>query len=110
METILATAFGCAVNVQGGESDELTKAANIIFRSLDEGSATNLHLLIVLSSKFLHRWMSSLYMYTCIVHCFLYHRRVPSLLPHVRACAARGKAIGLSVVCRIAMARGVCAL
>jgi hypothetical protein len=54
METILATALGCAVNVQGGESDELTKAANIIFRSLDEGSATNFHLMIVLSSKILH--------------------------------------------------------
>ena len=62
METILATAFGCAVNVQGGESDELTKAANMIFRSLDEGSATNVHLMIVLSSKFLHRrTMFSLY-------------------------------------------------
>ena len=54
METILATAFGRAVNVQGGESDELTKAANIIFRSLDEGSATNFHLMIVLSSKFFY--------------------------------------------------------
>ena len=52
METILATAFGCAVDIQGGESNELTEAANIIFRSLDEGSATNFHLMIVLSSKF----------------------------------------------------------
>ena len=52
METILATAFGCAVNVQGGESNELTEAANIIFQSQNEGSATNFYLITVLSSKF----------------------------------------------------------
>ena len=53
LETILATAFGRAVNVQGGESDELTKATEAIFRSAEEGSSTGFVHLLLLISKLL---------------------------------------------------------
>ena len=51
METILATAFGRVVNVQQGESDELTKAAHDRFRQLEEGRSTSREAVMVLISK-----------------------------------------------------------
>ncbi len=51
METIVATAFGRVVDIQGGENDELTKAANLIFRGIEEGSSTSLTLMVPLMSK-----------------------------------------------------------
>ena len=38
METMIATAFGRYVNIQRGEADQLTEAANTVFRSSEEGS------------------------------------------------------------------------
>ena len=40
METILVTAFGRVVNVQRGEGDQLTEAANIIFAGAQEGGGS----------------------------------------------------------------------
>ncbi len=51
METIIATSFGRVVNIQGGEHDELTKAADLIFRGAEEGSKTSLTRLVALFSK-----------------------------------------------------------
>ena len=51
METILATAFGRVVNVQRGESDELTKAAHARFRQLEEGQSTSRETVVMLTSK-----------------------------------------------------------
>ena len=53
METILATAFGRVVDVQRGESDELTRAANTQFRRAEEGNSTSRSFLLVLISKYL---------------------------------------------------------
>ena len=38
METILAIAFGRVINLQKGESDELTSAAQGVFRSTEKGT------------------------------------------------------------------------
>ena len=51
METILATAFGRVVNVQQGESNELTKAAHNVFRQLEEGRSMSGETVMVLKSK-----------------------------------------------------------
>ena len=52
METILATAFGRVINVQRGESDELTKAVDSVFRRLQEGSSMlDVDMMILLISK-----------------------------------------------------------
>ena len=51
METILATAFGRVVNVQRGESDELTKAARDRFRQLEEGRSTSRETVMLLISE-----------------------------------------------------------
>lgn len=40
METILATAFGCEVNVQRGEGNELTCAATMVFDHSTSSSKT----------------------------------------------------------------------
>ena len=39
METILATAFGRVIEIQRGESDELTSAVDSIFRGVQEGKS-----------------------------------------------------------------------
>ena len=39
METILATAFGRVIEIQRGESDELTSAVDSIFRGVQEGQS-----------------------------------------------------------------------
>ena len=52
METILATAFGRVIDVQRGESDELTRAVDSIFRSVQEGRSFDGAALISLFSKF----------------------------------------------------------
>ena len=50
METLLATAFGRDIDVQRGQSDELTKAAATIFSGAQEGKSTSLlHLNMLLS-------------------------------------------------------------
>ena len=53
METILATAFGRIIDVQRGESDELTKAANERFRQMDEGRLTSRDVLVMMISELL---------------------------------------------------------
>ena len=62
METILATAFGRIVNVQQGESDELTKAAHDRFRQLEEGKSTSRETVMVLTSK----WNADISMFSCV--------------------------------------------
>ena len=51
METILATAFGRKVDVQGGEADELTKAAKSFFTQAEEGQLSSRELLVMLNSE-----------------------------------------------------------
>jgi hypothetical protein len=51
METILATAFGRKVDVQGGEADELTKAARSFFTQAEEGQLSSRELLVMLNSE-----------------------------------------------------------
>ena len=48
METILATAFGCTVDVQGGESDQLVEAAYYVSRLCEERSSLSIATLIPL--------------------------------------------------------------
>ena len=48
METILATAFGCTVDVQGGESDQMVEAAYYLFRLCEERSSLSITMLIPL--------------------------------------------------------------
>ena len=51
METILATAFGRVIDIQRGESDELTRAVDSIFRGLEEGGSLDRNIIISLISK-----------------------------------------------------------
>ena len=53
METILATAFGRMVNIQQGESDEVTKAAHDQFRQMEEGNAASTDTIVLVTSKIL---------------------------------------------------------
>ena len=50
METILATFFGRLVNIQQGESDELTKVARELFERAEEGKSTSRDTVIMLIS------------------------------------------------------------
>ena len=52
METIVAIAFGRVVDIQRGENDELTNAANLVFRGAEEGNKTSLNVILPLLSKF----------------------------------------------------------
>ena len=51
METILAIAFGRKVDVQGGEADELTKAAQAFFNQTKEGGLSFREVLIMITSE-----------------------------------------------------------
>ena len=51
METILATAFGRVIDIQRGESDELTSAVDSIFRGVQEGQSLNASILITVLSE-----------------------------------------------------------
>ena len=51
METILATAFGRVMDIQRGESDELTSAVDSIFRGVQEGQSLNASYLITVLSE-----------------------------------------------------------
>ncbi len=53
METIIATAFGRVVNIQGGEHDELTKAIEAFFQETKEGDDNSFRYLYPLTSKLL---------------------------------------------------------
>ena len=65
LETILATAFGRVVNIQQGESDELTEVVHTRFRQLEEGRSGSREAVILLTSMTNHFCMVSL--------CLLYH-------------------------------------
>jgi len=51
METILSTAFGCAVNVQKGESSGITRAAASFFKNTNEGNSSNFSSAVMYTSK-----------------------------------------------------------
>ena len=53
METILATAFGRKIDIQGGEADELTKVAKTFFSQAEEGQIASRSVLIMLTSEYL---------------------------------------------------------
>ena len=53
MEIILATAFGRMIDIQRGESDELTKVTDERFRQMDEGQLTSRDGLVMVISEFL---------------------------------------------------------
>ena len=52
METLIATLFGQYVNLQRGEADKLTDAANTVFRAGGEGSPHAPDILIALLCKY----------------------------------------------------------
>ena len=56
METILATAFGRHVNLQRGESDELSKSVGVLIGGFTEGQAEKF---ILLDSKLLYRQVAA---------------------------------------------------
>lgn len=45
METLMATAFGQDVAVQRGEGDQVSKAADTVFKAAEEGSALSVDVL-----------------------------------------------------------------
>ena len=52
METLFAAAFGRAIDIQRGQSDELNKSAlQILFKSALEGNKTSMSYLIMVLSK-----------------------------------------------------------
>ena len=51
METILATAFGRVMDIQRGESDELTSAVDSLFIGVQEGQLMNASILITILSE-----------------------------------------------------------
>lgn len=53
LEIILATAFGRAIDIQRGESDDLTKAVDFMFRSVVEGESLNQAAIILILSEFM---------------------------------------------------------
>ncbi|CAI8010949.1 Cytochrome P450 3A24, partial [Geodia barretti] len=52
METLMATAFGQDVAVQRGEGDQVSKAADTVFRAAEEGSALSVDVLGLILSSF----------------------------------------------------------
>lgn len=52
METILATAFGRVIDIQRGESDQLTEAAAAVFSSAHEGKKTSMMYLGMILSEY----------------------------------------------------------
>jgi hypothetical protein len=52
MEVILATAFGREVDIQRGESDDLTEATYAISQSLGEGQLTSREMMYLIFSQF----------------------------------------------------------
>ena len=52
METILATAFGRKIDIQGGEADELTRVAKTFFTQAEEGQLASRDILILLNSEY----------------------------------------------------------
>ena len=51
METLLATAFGCYVDIQRGKADQLTEAARAIFRAAEDQSALAADAMLVVICK-----------------------------------------------------------
>ena len=51
METILATAFGRKIDIQGGEADQLTKVAKTFFSQAEEGQLASREVLVMLNSE-----------------------------------------------------------
>ena len=51
METVLAAAFGRVMDIQRGQSDELTKAAAALFSGVQEGQKTSRFYVTTLLSK-----------------------------------------------------------
>lgn len=56
MEVILATAFGRAIDIQRGESDDLTEIAYTISQSMGEGQLTSREMLYLIFSQFLFKF------------------------------------------------------
>ena len=72
METILATAFGRVIDVQRGDSDELTMAVDSIFRGVQEGQSLDASSIILVLSKSLNLNDVSHLGYSETVFCGLY--------------------------------------
>ena len=51
LETIIATGFGRRINLQKGESDELSRAAATALSSVQDGAEGNMALMNVIMSK-----------------------------------------------------------
>ena len=59
METILATAFGRVIDIQRGESDELTRAVDSIFRGVQEGGSIDGTAITFLLSELFKEWCNN---------------------------------------------------
>ena len=51
METIIATAFGRNIDIQGGEADELTRVVKAFFSQREEGQLADREVLVLLNSE-----------------------------------------------------------
>ena len=51
METIIASAFGRVIEIQKGQSDELTEAAEVIFNTSRDKEMTSIPFMVMLLSK-----------------------------------------------------------
>ena len=63
METIIATAFGRVIDIQGGENDELTNAADLLIQGTAEGNKA--YVLPLISKSFCVFSISCIFNYTC---------------------------------------------
>ena len=61
MEVILAVAFGRVVNVQRGEADKLTEAAQNIFAGIQEKSASRALIMIPVLGERILLWQQPTY-------------------------------------------------
>ena len=66
METILATAFGWAIDIQRGESDDLTRAVDDFFISIQEGEFFDANVLVSLFSELYNGEHRGIFL-TCLV-------------------------------------------
>ena len=55
METILATVFGRAIDIQRNQSDQLAEAAAAMFEGIQEGANSSVYLAVVILSKHMNQ-------------------------------------------------------
>ncbi len=86
METIIATAFGRVMDIQGGENDELTNAADLIFRGAAEGNKTSVAYVLPLTSK-------SFCVFSITLDIYIHVDNFPWLVPVLRFLMSRSQRV-----------------